>query len=83
MRLVFEAASAIQRPVLALGGIETGEDVMEYLSVGATAVQVGTAHFADPRASCEIVDELKKLCKSANISNINEIRWKFQSDSTC
>lgn len=83
MRLVFEAARAVGRPVLALGGIETGEDVMEYLSVGATAVQVGTAHFADPRASCEIVAELEKLCKSANISNINEIRGKFQSDSTC
>ena len=83
MRLVFEAAGAIQRPVLALGGIETGEDVMEYLSVGATAVQVGTAHFADPRASCEIVDDLENLCKSANINNINEIRGKFQSDSTC
>jgi dihydroorotate dehydrogenase (NAD+) catalytic subunit len=83
MRLVYEAAGAVDRPVLALGGIETGEDVMEYLSVRATAVQIGTAHFADPKASCQIVDDLEKLCKSANVSNINEIRGKFQPDSTC
>jgi dihydroorotate dehydrogenase (NAD+) catalytic subunit len=83
MRLVYEAAGAVARPILALGGIETGEDVMEYLSVGATAVQVGTAHFADPKASCEIMDDLERLCKSANLLNINEIRGKFKPESTC
>ncbi len=83
MRLVFEAASAIQRPILALGGIESAEDVLEYLSVGATAVQVGTAHFADPKASGQIVADLEKLCKSAKISNINDIRCKFRAESTC
>jgi len=83
MRLVYEAARAIQRPVLALGGIETGEDVMEYLSVGATAVQIGTAHFADPKASREIVDDLERQCKSVNVFNINDIRGSFKSESTC
>ena len=83
MRLVFETASAIQRPILALGGIESGEDVLEYLSVGATAVQVGTAHFADPKASGHIVADLEKLCKSAKISNINDIRSSFRAESTC
>jgi dihydroorotate dehydrogenase (NAD+) catalytic subunit len=83
MRLVYEAASAIQRPILALGGIENGEDVLEYLTVGATAVQIGTAHFADPKASRAIVSDLEKLCKSSNISNINEIRGRFRAESTC
>jgi dihydroorotate dehydrogenase (NAD+) catalytic subunit len=83
LRLVFEAAGAIERPILGLGGIETGEDVLEYVSVGATAVQVGTAHFADPRASCDIVDDIERLCKSANISNINDIRGSFRAESTC
>jgi dihydroorotate dehydrogenase (NAD+) catalytic subunit len=83
MRLVYEAASAIQRPILALGGIENGEDVLEYLTVGATAVQIGTAHFADPKASRAIVSDLEKLCKSSNISNINGIRGRFRAESTC
>ena len=83
MRLVYEVASAIQRPILALGGIESGEDVLEYLSVGATAVQVGTGHFADPKASSQIVADLEKLCNSAKINNINEIRGKFRAESTC
>jgi len=83
MRLVFEAASAIQRPILGLGGIESGEDVLEYLTVGATAVQIGTAHFADPKASRDIVSDLVRLCESHNISNINDIRGKFRSESTC
>jgi dihydroorotate dehydrogenase (NAD+) catalytic subunit len=83
MRLVYETAEVVQRPILALGGIETGEDVMEYVSVGATAVQVGTAHFSDPKASREIVDDLERLCKSYNISNINDIRGKFRAESTC
>lgn len=83
MRLVYETAEVVQRPILALGGIETGEDVMEYVSVGATAVQVGTAHFSDPKASREIVDDLERLCKSYNISTINDIRGKFRAESTC
>jgi dihydroorotate dehydrogenase (NAD+) catalytic subunit len=83
LRLVYEAAGAVRLPILALGGIESGEDVMEYLSVGAAAVQVGTAHFADPRASCEIIDDLEKLCKSVKVLNINEIRGSFKPESTC
>jgi dihydroorotate dehydrogenase (NAD+) catalytic subunit len=83
LRLVYEAATAIQRPILGLGGIESAEDVMEYLTVGATAVQVGTAHFADPKASSEIVADLEKLCKSTKMFNINEIRGSFRAESTC
>jgi dihydroorotate dehydrogenase (NAD+) catalytic subunit len=83
LRLVYEAAGAIQRPILGLGGIESAEDVMEYLTVGAAAVQVGTAHFADPKASSEIVAELEKLCKTAKMFDINEIRGSFRAESTC
>jgi dihydroorotate dehydrogenase (NAD+) catalytic subunit len=83
LRLVYEAADAIQRPILGLGGIESAEDVMEYLTVGAAAVQVGTAHFADPKASSEIVDDLEKLCKTAKMFNLNEIRGSFRAESTC
>ena len=60
LRLVWEAHRAVKIPVLGLGGIETVEDVLEYLAVGATAVQVGTASFSDPRATRRLVERLRK-----------------------
>jgi len=51
MRLVWEARKAVKIPIVGLGGVETAEDVLEYMTVGASAVQVGTASFADPRSS--------------------------------
>src|SRR5215470_13818083 len=58
LRLVWETRKAVKSPIIGLGGIETAEDVLEYLSVGASAVQVGTASFADPRVSERLVDAL-------------------------
>jgi dihydroorotate dehydrogenase (NAD+) catalytic subunit len=78
LRLVLEARKAVRIPVIGLGGIETGEDALEYLLVGASAVQVGTASFADPGASGRVVEELGKLLNLFNIPNINEIRSKLQ-----
>jgi dihydroorotate dehydrogenase (NAD+) catalytic subunit len=57
-----------------VGGIETPEDVLEYLLAGATAVQVGTAHFANPRASVELVEGVEKLATKLNINCINKLR---------
>jgi dihydroorotate dehydrogenase (NAD+) catalytic subunit len=73
LRLVNEAFRAVKIPVIGLGGISSGEDVLEYMVVGATAVQVGTASFAEPRACERIVDELGRLCakeKSFTISRL-------------
>ena len=74
LRLVYEACQAVKIPVIGLGGIETPGDVLEYLIVGASAVQVGTAHFIDPRASCLIIEDLGRLCVSENILRINDLR---------
>lgn len=60
-------------PVIGLGGIQNPEDVLEYLIVGASAVQVGTAHFADPRASFRLLDKLYKLSIKSKVNNINEL----------
>ncbi len=73
LRLVHEAVSAVSIPVIGLGGIEVVEDVVEYLVVGASAVQVGTAHFVDPKASEKLVSALEIWCrknKCLNISNL-------------
>ena len=80
LRLVYEAAKAVRIPIIGLGGIDTGEDVLEYFLVGASAVQVGTASFAEPNSCGRIVFELEKLCISDNISTMSELRGTFQAE---
>ena len=74
LRLVHEVCRAVRIPVLGLGGIQTPEDILEYLVVGASAVQVGTINFVDPRATISLLDGLKKLCFSEKIMNVNDLR---------
>ncbi|MGH7868455.1 MAG: nitronate monooxygenase, partial [Candidatus Dormibacteraceae bacterium] len=78
LRLVYEANRVIHVPILGLGGIESPSDVAEYLVAGASAVQVGTAHFADPRASERLVDGLEKWCGIENIFKISSLRGSLQ-----
>jgi dihydroorotate dehydrogenase (NAD+) catalytic subunit len=77
LRLVWETVKAVKIPVIGLGGIENVEDVLEYLTVGASAVQVGTASFADPRASEHLVSTLTNALVHAKASSISSIRGKL------
>jgi dihydroorotate dehydrogenase (NAD+) catalytic subunit len=79
LRLVYEAAKAVKVPILGLGGVENPDDVLEYLLAGATAVQVGTAHFVDPRASERLVTGLESRCQELNIHRIIELRGSLRS----
>jgi dihydroorotate dehydrogenase (NAD+) catalytic subunit len=79
LRLVYQVAQAVSIPVLGVGGIQRPEDVIEYILAGSAAVQVGTAHFIDPRASEQIVEELTNLCQRKSIFKISEIRGKLLS----
>jgi dihydroorotate dehydrogenase (NAD+) catalytic subunit len=81
LRLVYEASRAVRIPIIGLGGIDTAEDVLEYFVVGASAVQVGTASFADPNACVRIVSELENLCASGNIHIIKDLRGTFQTEN--
>jgi len=74
LRLVYEAAKAVKVPILGLGGVESPDDALEYMLAGASAVQVGTAHFVDPRASERLVEGLESRCRQLNIPRIMEIR---------
>ena len=74
LRLVYEVCQAVSIPVVGLGGIETPEDVLEYIVVGASAIQIGTAHFIDPRASIVVLDGLERLCIEFKILSINGLR---------
>ena len=80
LRLVWETAKAVKSPIIGVGGIETVEDVLEYLAVGATAVQVGTASFTDPRVSQRLVEGLERALFRAKTFTINEIRGKVFAD---
>jgi dihydroorotate dehydrogenase (NAD+) catalytic subunit len=73
LRMVYEAVQAVRVPVIGLGGIATGEDAAEFLVAGATAVQVGTANFWDPRATGRIAGELDQFLKEEKIANVRDI----------
>src|SRR6267143_60167 len=82
LRLVWETRKAVKIPILGLGGIETVEDVLDYLAVGASAVQVGTASFADPKVSQRLVEGLERVRFNAKLFTINEMRDKFLSENS-
>ena len=81
LRLVWEVRKAVKIPVVGLGGVETAEDVLEYLMVGASAVQVGTASFADPKASEEIVGGLSKVLGRVKAKGFREITGRLQVEN--
>jgi dihydroorotate dehydrogenase (NAD+) catalytic subunit len=74
LRLVWEVSKVVDIPILGLGGVETVADAMEYVSVGATAVQVGTVSFSDPKASEAIAGGLAKALIEANMCTFSELR---------
>ncbi|HYL63542.1 MAG TPA: dihydroorotate dehydrogenase [Candidatus Methylomirabilis sp.] len=80
LRLVWETRRAVRTPIIGVGGIETVSDVLEYLAAGATAVQVGTASFTDPRASQGLVEELEKAFFKAKVFTINGLIEKVFAD---
>ena len=79
VRLVYEAGRVIKIPIIGLGGIEIPSDVAEYMVAGASAVQVGTAHFVDPRASERLVGGLEEWCRDENLIEINSLRGSLKA----
>lgn len=74
LRMVHEVCKNVSLPVIGIGGISSVEDVIEFIMVGATAVQVGTANFSNPTVLPDLIDGLDKYCIDHNINNIKEIR---------
>jgi dihydroorotate dehydrogenase (NAD+) catalytic subunit len=73
VRMVYEASKSVQIPVIGMGGISTAADVIEFMLAGATAVQVGTANYWDPRATEKIAAELGRWCSEHEVSRIAEL----------
>jgi dihydroorotate dehydrogenase (NAD+) catalytic subunit len=73
VRMVYEAAKAVKIPVVGMGGVLKAEDAVEFMLAGATAVQVGTASYADPRAVENIANGLKKWCADHGVLRVGEL----------
>jgi len=73
LRMVYQVATAVKIPVIGLGGIMTGADALEFLIVGAKAVQVGTANFVDPAAAIRISAEMRNFCKARGIPRVSDL----------
>jgi dihydroorotate dehydrogenase (NAD+) catalytic subunit len=73
LRMVYQCARAVKIPVIGLGGIASAEDAVEYLLAGASAVQVGTANFYNPRAPLDILEGLEKFLKKRGFSRIRDL----------
>ena len=73
LAMVYEVAGAVTIPVIGLGGIATAADALEFLLAGATAIQVGTACFVDPRAPLHILDGLAAWMEREGVAEIGEI----------
>ena len=73
LRMVYQVASALDTPIIGCGGITNGTDAAEFLLAGATAVQVGTATFANPRAPLDVLEGLRRYLSDAAIDDVHEL----------
>ena len=73
LRMAHQCAHAVKIPVIGLGGITRAEDAVEYFLAGASAVQVGTASFYDPRAPLRVLADLEKFLKRRGLSSIRTL----------
>jgi len=79
LRMVHQVVQAVKLPVIGIGGICRAEDALEFLIVGATAVQVGTANFVDPSAMQTVIDGLEQFCVEEGIGDIRELIGSLKS----
>lgn len=73
LRMVYEASRAVTIPVIGLGGIASGEDAAEFLIAGASAVEVGTANFWDPKAPARIAQELERFLEQEKVQRAADL----------
>ena len=74
VRMVYQCANAVKIPIIGMGGIMTGEDAIEFIMAGASAVAVGAANFINPYATVEVVEGIERFMLSHKIDDINDIR---------
>ena len=78
LRCVWQVCNAVKIPVIGIGGITCAQDVLEFILVGAHAVEIGTMNFVRPDAAFRIAEELPHLCQQLGIKNLAEFRGTLQ-----
>jgi dihydroorotate dehydrogenase (NAD+) catalytic subunit len=73
LAMVYEVAGAVELPVIGCGGITTGSDAIEFIMAGASAIQVGTATFTNPRAPLDVLEGIEQFMKKEGIKDIAEL----------
>lgn len=73
LRMVWQVARAVRIPVVGIGGIVCAEDALEYLIAGASAVQVGSAHFTDPRAAVKVIDGIQTYLQRQGFPGVSSL----------
>ena len=74
LHCVWQVAKAVDIPVIGIGGIATAEDILEFILVGASAVQIGTASFMRPDAAFALAEELPDACRRLGVNSLDELR---------
>lgn len=73
VRMVYQVANAVSLPIIGMGGITNGEDAIEFILAGATAVSVGTANFSNPYATMDVLEGIEDYMRQHNVENINDL----------
>jgi len=80
LRMVWQVVKRVKIPVIGIGGIANARDALEFLIVGARAVQVGTANFVDPCATLDIIDGIEEYLKRHDIADVNDLIGTFDEE---
>ena len=73
VRMVYQVANAVKLPIIGMGGITNGDDAMEFILAGATAVSVGTANFANPYAAKEVAEGIENYMRRYQVEDIRDL----------
>ena len=73
LKAVYEAAKAVEVPIVGVGGIMSATDAVEFMLAGASAIQIGCANFVKPAVAMEIIDGLNEYCEKSNLSSIRQL----------
>lgn len=79
VRMVWQVARAVSLPIIGMGGIVTGEDAIEFMLAGASAVAVGTANFINPRATLDVLDGIEGFMREQKIGDLREVIGKVDA----
>jgi dihydroorotate dehydrogenase (NAD+) catalytic subunit len=77
--MVWQVVNRVSIPVIGIGGIMNAEDALEFLILGAKAIQIGTANFINPHATLDVIEGITNYLLDNKIKNINEIIGTFKS----